>query len=255
MKTRNPALSLVLAIVLALLPTLSLAQTPVTTIPGTITVSGMGTASVPAEEASVIITLGTDGSGFYDPKTGMPVPDATAVALDSTGVVDAIVAFGVPADAITVSNPPFMGEWGPGTTPPTVMIAITIPNPTVEGLADLLDVVRQAASADGVYVNQFGVLYSVADCRVVRQQARADAVANARMEAEDQAAALNTTVGDVVASKDTVPMIMGSYQPNSCTGYPEITPYDAMYMSPGFDPRLPAEVKVTLSVEVTFSMP
>jgi uncharacterized protein YggE len=255
-KTRRPVFIVaLLSLLLILMPAISAAQTPVSATPGTITVTGEGTASVPAEQALVVITLGTDGSMIYDPATGMPNPDATPTTVNHTAVIDAMVAHGIPADAIEVSQTPFMGDWGPVPMPQPVMLVVTIPDPTVEGLTDLLTVVRDAASAEGIFVNQFGVMYSVADCRPVRQEARANAVADARMEAEDQATAMETSVGDAVASKDTMPMVMGAYQPNSCTTGFTVKPVDTLYMAAGFDPRLPAEVTVTLAVEVTFEIP
>ncbi len=254
MKTRKPVF-LIAIVSLLLMFAPAAAQTPVGTVPGAITVSGEASAAAPAEEALVVITLGTDGSKYYDPMTGMPNADATATAIDSTPVVDAMVAFGIPADAIEISQTPFTGEWGPGPMPQPILILVTITNPTVDGLTELLGVVRQAASAEGVFVNQFGVMYSVADCRPLRQEARVNAVADARSEAEDQAAAMNVTVGDVVASKDVMPMMMGGYQPNSCNTVVSTKAYDAMYMTAGFDPRLPAEVTVSIAVEVSFDIP
>ncbi len=256
MKTRRPVFVVaLLSLMLTLMPALSAAQTPVAPATGTITVTGEGSASVPAEQAMVVITLGTDGSMMYDPATGMPNPEATPTAINHTAVVDAMVAHGVPSDAIEVSQTPFTGDWGPAPMPQPVMLVVTIQDPTVEGLSDLLSVVREAASNEGIFVNQFGVMYSVEDCRPVRQQARANAVADARAEAEDQAAAMEMSVGDAIASKDTMPMSMGVYQPNSCTTGFTMKPVDTMYMAAGFDPRLPAEVTVTVAVDVTFQIP
>ena len=256
MKPRQPVLVIALfSLLLTLMPAISSAQTPVSATTGTITVTGEGTASVPAEQAVVVITLGSDGSIMYDPATGMPNPDATPTAINHTAVIDAMVAHGIPADAIEVSQTPFMGDWGPAPMPQPVMLVVTIPDPTIEGLTDLLAVVREAASSEGIFVNQFGVMYSVADCRPVRQQARMNAMEDARKDAEDQAAAMNASVGDAVSSKDTMPVTMGVYQPNSCnTGF-TAKAVDTMYMAGGFDPRLPAEVTVTLAVEVTFQIP
>ena len=254
MKTRKPVF-LIALISLLFMFVPAAAQTPVGTVPGAITVAGEGSASAAAEEALVVITLGSDGSMYYDPMTGMPNTEATATAIDSMPVVDAMVAYGIPADAIEISQSTFTGEWGPAPMPQPVLILVTIPNPTVEGLNELLTVVREAANAEGVFVNQFGVMYSVADCRPLRQDARVNAVADARMEAEDQAAAMNVAVGDVVASRDTMPTMMGAYQPNSCNTTFSMKPYDAMYMTAGFDPRLPAEVTVTVAVEVSYALP
>ena len=190
-------------------------------VPGSITVVGEGTASMPAEQAQVVITIGTDGNAFYDPATGMPIEGAEYTAIDATP-----------------------------------MIVATIPDPTTEGLAGLLEAVREAAKAEDLFVNQFSVMYAIADCRPLRQQARTNAVANAALEAEDQAAALNSTVGEVVASRDVTPVSIMGYQPNSCSiGTPMMKPYDTMYMAAPFDPRVPAEVSITLAVEVSYALP
>ena len=225
-------------------------------VPGSITVVGEGTASMPAEQAQVVITIGTDGNAFYDPATGMPIEGAEYTAIDATPIVDAMVAYGVPVNDISVEETQFTGEWGSGMPPVPVMIIATSPDPTPEGLAGLLEAVREAAKAEDLFVNQFSVMYAIADCRPLRQQARTNAVANAALEAEDQAAALNSTVGEVVASRDVTPVSIMGYQPNSCSiGTPMMKPYDTMYMAAPFDPRVPAEVSITLAVEVSYALP
>lgn len=232
------------------------AQTMGSSVPGAITVTGEGSASAPAEEAMVMITIGTDGSAFYDPATGMPIEVAEQQLINATPIVDAMVAFGMPVKDISVEESPFTGDWGSGMPPLPVMIMATIPNPTVEGLSGLLEAVRSAAKSEGVFVNQFSVMYTVADCRTLEQQARVNAVADAALQADDQAAALNTTVGEVVASRDVLPMNMVPYQPNGCSSAaPAAKPYSSMYMASPFDPRMPAEVTVNVAVEVSYALP
>lgn len=255
MKSRNPALILsLLSMFLLLSPGVS-AQSLSQAAPFTITVTGEGTAAVPAEEALVIITLGTDGNAFYDPATGIPIEATATPELNATPVIDAMVAYGVPVNDIAIEETPFSGEWGSGTMPMPIMIVATIPQPTVENLTGLLAVVREAAASESLYINQFGVMYSIADCRPLRQQARANAVVNARMEADDQAAALDTTIGDVVSSRDSMSTSSGSYLTNSCSTFMPMKPYTPLYMASPFDPRLPAEVSITLAVEVSFEIP
>lgn len=245
----------VLSLMLMLAPTASAQITSL--VPGTITVQGEGSASAPAETASVVITIGADGNIYYEEDLttiepeGFTPPDS----IDVAAITDAIIAHGIPANDVEVAESPFMGEWGSGMGPQPVTIIVTVTQPTVEGLSELLDVVRTAAHAEGLFVNQFGVMYSVSDCRTLRQQARDEAVANARAEAEDQAAALNTTIGDVVASRDTLPMSMGYFQASGCTTAPAAIPYSAIYMAGQFDPNMPAEVTVFVAVEVSFEIP
>lgn len=239
---------------LLLIPTVS-AQTS-TIIPGAITVLGEGTASVPAETATVVITIGGDSSGYYyeEIPSVEPVTPATE-PVDVQPIYDAIVAFGVPVNDIETIESPFQGEWGQGMPPTPTTIVVSITQPTTDGLSELLQVVRTSASEHTLYVNQFGVIYEVADCRAVFREARADAFANAQMAAEDQAAAMNTTVGDPIASQDTYPMTMGAYQSNSCSPSGMMTPYDALYMAGQFNPSLPAEVTVWVAVQVSFEIP
>lgn len=251
---------LVFSLLLALLMVVPSASAQVSTVvPGTITVFGEGSASVPAEEATIVITIGPDG-GMYiyeDPATmqdGM-MTAVPAETVDTSAVVAAIVALGIPEDDVAPLQVPFTGEWGTAMGAQPASILVTVSQPSVENLVGLLEAVQEAARAEGLFVNQFGVVYSVADCRFVRQQARADAVANARIEAEDQAAALEITLGDAVASRDTYPMGTGYYQMNSCTTPTAGAPSNMIYMAGQFDPTMPAEVTVTISLEVTFEIP
>lgn len=223
--------------------------------PGAITVFGEGSASVPAETAEVVITIGPD-SGYYEEPT-LIEPAVTSVpgSVDVSAIVDAIVEHGIPVEDISVVDPVFMGEWGAGMMEQPTTILVTVMNPTVEGLQDLLDLARTSAHSHSLYVNHFGVVYGVDDCRALRQQARVNAVDHARSEAEDQAAALNVTLGDVSASRDTFSM-NPVYTPfNHCTVMPAMQPLPLTYMAAQFDPGLPAEVVVNVAVEVSFDLP
>lgn len=254
MSKRVPGILIsVLSLLLMLAPAVSAQMS--TLVPGAITVLGEGSASAPAETATVVISIGADGNVYYDPMTIEPEGTATSADVDVSAIIDAIIALGVPVNDVELVETPFMGEWGSGMGPQPVTIIVTIVQPTVDDLSELLRVVRTTAHAEGLFVNQFGVMYLVADCRSLRQEARADAVANARAEAEDQAAALETTIGDVVASGDTMPMSMGPFQANSCNSVVSAQPFNAIYMAGQFDPGLPAEVIVSVAIEVSFEIP
>lgn len=249
MITRKPASLIALFSMLLMFAPAASAQTSAI-VPGAITVVGEGQASAPAESADIAITIGADSNVYVEPmdieSTNSIVPDG----VDVSSIVDALIAYGVPVNDITVLDPIFGGEWGSGMTAQPVTILVTTMNPTVEGLSELLDVVRDAAHAEGLFVNQFGVMYGIADCRPLRQQARANAVAHARSEAEDQAAALDSSLGNVVASRDTFPMMMAFSTSNNCN-----TTGDVKMSAHQFDPALPAEVTVSIAVEVSFEIP
>jgi len=226
-----------------------------TVIPQTITVVGEGSATAPAEEAHIIIVIGGDSNVYVDPAAIGPDTAPTPTAIDATGIVDAIVASGIPAEDVGMLDPQFQGEWGPGMPPTPVTISVTLTKPTVSAVNDLLTLVRSAAAENSLWVNQFSVMYSVADCRPLHQQARVAAVANAREKAEDQATALETTAEIIVASRDTMPVSMGYVQLNTCTSTSMAMPLSMKYVAAPFDPAQPAEVTVTVAVEVSFELP
>lgn len=259
MFNKKPALLLsIFSLLLLLAPSVG-AQTS-TILPGTVTVTGEGQASAPADSASVIIVIGPDSNFYVDPMavdgdgsiTPMPV---SLDVVDATAVINAIVASGVPAENVQKVEPIFQGDWGSGMPAQPTSIIVTIAQPTIEQLSALLELTRTTAASEGLFVNQFSVLYSVNDCRALNQAARVDAVADARMNAEDQAAAMEITLGDIVASRDTLAMNMGYYEQNSCNSPSDSTSIAVKMGAPQFDPTRPAEVTVYVAVEVSFEIP
>lgn len=224
-------------------------------MPGAITVVGEGYASAPAETADIAITIGSDSMEYVEPMTIEPATSSIPAAVNVDAVMEAIIVYGIPVNDVEVIEPAFMGEWGAGMSAQPTTILVMMTNPTVDTISELLEVVSTSAHAEGLYINQFGVVYGVEDCRSLRQQARVNAVAHARSEAEDQAAALNTTLGDPIATRDTYPMNPVYYAVNTCTTMPEAEPQSMVYMAGQFDPNLPAEVMVTVAVEVSFEIP
>lgn len=242
-----------------LLATPSIAAQTAAPEPGTITVSATGVATAPAESAMVVITIGADTSM-------MPMPvDDTSAAIDATSiaamdatidpkpVIDALVAVGVPLESIEVVEQPFSGEWGPAYGPLPVSLIFTMNEPDVAQLSDLLRVSREAAHANGWFINQFGVLYQVSDCRPLLQQARVDAMTNATASAEDQAAAMGLTLGAPVGSRDNSMFGSMGVPMTACADEPNVYQTSRIYMASFFDPTLPAEVTVYATIDVTFS--
>jgi len=147
-----------------LVPTASAQISPI--IPGTITVTGEASASVPAEAATIVITIGADSAYYYEDPMTMQVEPLEAVdpgTVDVSNIIDAIIAFGIPVNDVTQIDTPFMGEWGSDMGMRPASIVVTVMQLSVDGLSSLLEVVRSAVHDDGYFVNQYGVLYSVED--------------------------------------------------------------------------------------------
>ena len=234
------------------------AQTSSTSLPG-ISVMGSGQATVPAETAAVILML---GSGYYeDGKTMEPsiAPTASPEAAASP-VIEAINMAGVPADDIQIIDNPYSGTYGPSGGPMTIIIRFDLDQPTIDGISHILDAALPVATDAGLYVNMIGVIYGVADCAPLERAAREDAIANAREQAALQADLLNVSLGNIIASRDdpSAAMMYGAYggytTVNSCTMFVPATSVSAVYSAPSFDPGLPAEVTVTMNVELTFEI-
>lgn len=255
MKTRIARAVSLLACML-LLATPTLAQS--TDSPGgTITVTASGTASAPAESAMIVITLGTDMSimPMVDTMDTIAMtPIASMETIDPTPVVDALVAQGVPADAIEVVLQPFTGEWGGMTGPLPISLIVTLANPEVDFITELLQATQDAAHANGWLVNSFGVLYQMSDCSGLSREARVNAMADAQTSAEDQAAAMNLTLGSAIGSRDNPNLGMGYLTPN-CDGTPASMGMSRIYLASSFDPSAPAEVSVTVWIDVTYALP
>ena len=253
----NARISRLVALVatMLLLATPASAQTP-TPSAGTITVTASGTASAPADSALVVITLGTDTSVMpvepYDAAATSPTPSTETI--DPQPVIDALVAQGVPQEDIAEVVPPFAGEWGGIYGPLPVSITFSLDQPDVEFLRELLQTTLDTAHANGWLVNTFGVLYEVADCAPLYRQARANAVTNAEAAAADQAAALESSLGEPIGSRDNT-MFGGGFPTANCGADPTTLGMAKIYAASAFDPAAPAEVSVTIWLDVTFDLP
>jgi uncharacterized protein YggE len=214
-----------------------------------ISVNGGGSASAPAETADLSFTIGL--GEMYGPATPAPGTGGPNLSeADLQPVVDALVAAGVPADAIEVQLLP-MGYYGPGGTG---MVTAHITSPTVEQLDELVQVVTEAANATGrLMIYSTGARYGIADCADLQAQALENALGNARERANTIADLLAVEVGEIVYVAD-----YGSGDPSgSNCGYPP-GPYEKGYppyeSGPPFDPALPAEVSVWANLNVAFSV-
>lgn len=226
------------------LPALAQDATPVPTgqsqFPeNTITVTGIGTASGSPDIA--YIELGVE---MVEPE----LADAYAQAASAMqSVTDALVELGIDRADIRTSSVniypqeqfnPQTGEPGERTYRVSNIIRITVHDVTM-----IEDVISTAvgAGANTIYNFNFGI----EDTAALEQQARTDAVANARERAEQLASALGVTVGEPVVIAETY----GSGSP--------IMPFGrggGMALDSAAMPISPGQLDVTVQVQVSFAM-
>lgn len=243
----------------ALMAPVASAQVPGTSLPG-ITVQGTGTATAPAEIATVVLVL-IDDQVFMPMDGGMmPEPESTpdlSPQERAQPVIDALVNAGVPPADIELLLNPFSTEWGPYGGPISINLRFTIQNPTPDALATLLDPALTAATDAGLHTNMTGVLYGVSDCASLQREAMANAIADGHAAAEEQAALLDVKLGDLTASRvdPYAALMFGGYQQvNACMPIMVAPGLSSIWSVPPFDPAAPAEVTIQANIELTFEM-
>jgi len=173
-------------------------------------VAGYGSASVPAEFATMQLLITTIENGYGGPfPSSTSEDDATATPVSveervSGPIVDAMIAAGAPADGITlIASESFMAS--PYGNPDAVgfRLDVIIPTPDLATVAAVLNAAGQAASDDGYRMVQSGVAYGISDCGPLRQTAWENALADARRQATIQADLLGIEIGDLLYSNET----------------------------------------------------
>jgi uncharacterized protein YggE len=209
-----------------------------------IVVTGVGTASAPAESATVQVIVGPE---MY----GGPVA-ATLTDADLAPITDAVVGAGVDEAAIEIyipaTNSMFSGPGGPGNA----LLEFTLLNPTDASMRALSDALYQAATTARLSVQHLGVRYSATDCATLQQVATDAAVADARARAERLAKSLNAQLGTLTQAMDA---IYGTGLPDSCApqGFGGYGPYGPNITNP-YDPSVAVEATATAQVMLTFEM-
>ena len=233
------------------------AATMQTAEPGTLTVTGFGSASVPAEAVTIQILV-SPADYFGGPPTelaGTPSADGGDTA---SPVVEALRGVDVPDDAVqVVTSPALASSFGPGT-PGTARLDITLDGADLARVNEVIDAAGTGANEAGLVIIGVGVDYSVADCSALTHQAREAAIADAQAQADVQAELLGLTRGEIVSSEDALSeaglLYGGSQALDGCPG--EIGGFavsQGLTLSQ-FDPTAPAEVEVFAAVNLTFAI-
>lgn len=160
---------------------------------GGLTVEGYGTAEQDADGALLDFQFGRPET--YNPN---PYPPAPSPIEESRfqAVIDALVAAGVPADAIEMkTNSGYYDYWSP------IVLSATIDDLGVLDAA--ADAGAEAArGVSGLTFQQVLVTYTVDDCQSLRRAALSEAAADADERAELLADALGVGQGPVDAASD-----------------------------------------------------
>ncbi|NJN88092.1 MAG: SIMPL domain-containing protein [Leptolyngbyaceae cyanobacterium SL_7_1] len=213
-----------------------------------ISVLGNGQASAPADYAGIQMVFGA-GDLYPNPET--PTPPAPLREADLQPLVEALTALNIPADNIEV----YLSA-SPGFPPETAVsprLQVQLDNPTHSSIQRVIEAVRQLDQEnDRFNLQQFGVWYSLNDCRPLEEAARRSAIEDVQIKSQSIAAAAGMELGELVALSggDVYPPLYGGYAcPASPTSY--IDPYS---VPPPYTPFVPVEVRLTGTVTAVYEM-
>jgi uncharacterized protein len=156
----------------------------------TIVVSGHGTVQVTPDVAEVWMGV----------QTTAPTSEEAMDTLStkSTALVDTLTALGIPAEDITTSGLSLWPTYGNDGTSIEGYQGSTNVTVTVREVGRVGEVIDAASGFVGEEFTLGGITFSYDDPEAVLQQARAAAIDNARVRAEQLAEAAGVDVGDVV---------------------------------------------------------
>lgn len=219
----------------------------------TFRVIGKGRASGPADLARVEFKFSNKNSSESPPKGTTSQFEPQPVSLSKEifkPVVDALVAIGVPADAIEVKVSESRRNALPFPFPSSEtggsQVVVNLDKPTRDRVAQVVTTVNQAASkSKKLSVDSVGVQYSVKDCLALQRVAYQAAMKDAQERARAIAEATGAQLGKVPSVAEPFYDVFlpgcksgGSFPFGSAT-----TPYQA---------NAPAEVEVSKDIFVSF---
>jgi hypothetical protein len=171
------------------------AQSPVEPAPpGTITVTGSGTVTV--EPDTAVLTVGVQAN---EPTGAAAMERVTA---DSNRLTEALLAAGVAAEDVQTSGInlwSLTGDDGVTVTGYQASLTVTV---AIRDIAAVGATIDAAHDAVGEGFTIAGVSFSFSDPESVLQAARAEAVANAGVIAQQYADAAGVTLGAIVSLVD-----------------------------------------------------
>lgn len=206
----------------------------------TVSVSGHGSVNVPPDTASVNI-----GVDVIEESLDVAQDQATAQA---TAVTEALQAAGIASEDIQTDyySVNILRDYSENADPTLItgyeiinQLRVTVRD--TEQLGELLEAAVNAG-ANSIY----GVTFYVDDQTAAASDARIEAVENARVKAEELAAAAGMTLGPVVAISEGAPPILGPMYAGRGGG--------EMAMDASAVPVEPGSTTVAVDVTMTFEL-
>jgi uncharacterized protein YggE len=204
----------------------------------TITVPGTGTVQVEPDTATV--NLGVQVTR----PTGAEAMEQ--VSSDAAAITEALVAAGIAEEDIQTTNLSLYsmtGDDGSTVTGYNASLSINVTVRDIDTVGSTIDTAQQAGG-DGFTIG--GVAFSFADPESVLEQARIDALANARAKAEQYAAAAGVELGGVVSIVEGA-----SYPP---VIYGDLARLEAADSAAAGPPISPGQLDLTIDISVTFAI-
>lgn len=182
---------------------------------------------------------------------------ATIAEEDLEPMLEVIEGAGVAREAIEINTGPSVGGlFGPGG-PGTALVEFVVEQPETDGVNTLVTDAIAAGTEAGLFLQHAGVEYDVADCSALIQEARVEAVADAREQAEGLATAAGVTLGGLIQVSD-YGFFGGPVEPDDdgCPPSPQNVFYgsESLVDTPPFDPTAEAEAEAYSSVNLAFAI-
>jgi uncharacterized protein YggE len=219
-------------------------STPGTTVVSnqrSLTVTGTGQVSVPADQALLQL--------FYYPivpvETTLPVPSAPIDPNELQFVVNALTELGIPASDIQVFADP--NSYG------GAKIQLTLAQPTTDRLNQIVSRVNQVVAEDERFSpSGSSVVYTIDQCSAAENDARRAAMADVQTRASDFAEIAGVEIGQVLTLTDYSSWNLG--YSTSCPSTTNLSPAPFQYGGYPFDPTVPPVVNVTTQVTATYAI-
>jgi uncharacterized protein YggE len=246
---RQAAIVLILGIAL-IFPHMATARQGLVT--GSITVTGLGQASAPADTATVFITISSEGMMGPVPPSGISVEDEVAP------IVDALAGAGADERTIAVITGPSVATAMSYYGPAIAVIRFELADPTAAAISGAVDAATTAATDARLYIGGMSVRLESDQCQELERQAREAAVADAREQAAAIGEMTGLLPGETTSVRDVPPGPESAYiyqnpLADACSpiGLPTIG--WEMYGPGSYDPTQEPVVTVYAQVEMTFA--
>jgi hypothetical protein len=222
-------------------------------ITGSLTVTGFGQASAPADNATVTLTVSSESMMMA------PIPASGISAEDEVEpIVDALAGAGIDEGTIDVITGPNVTAAASYFGPALAIVRFDIADPSAESIATAVEAASAAATEARLYVGGMSVRFTSDNCAALEREAREAAIADARARADVVGELAGMLPGEAIALRDVPPgpeSVQSMYGPieSGCGLIETSTPGWEMYGPSLYDPTQEPIVTAYAQVEMTFA--